>query len=245
MSKEAKKLTKKQKFSKEMKSFAWVVFFVLIFRSTLYEPFKIPSGSMIPTLLIGDFILVSKLSYGLKVPFTEWVGERPIYIANESKPKRGDVVVFKFPNDTSVNYIKRVIGTPGDVIEMKNKRLYINGKEVPTKEIPGGTMLKDMDEKFKKYSLTFYEETLGENKHIYQIDQNNFFKADFDQLTVPKDHYFVMGDNRDFSYDSRYWGFVPHKYIKGKALFVWFSMIFPWNDHPTKFRPWRVGVKIN
>jgi signal peptidase I len=198
---------------------------------------------MIPTLMIGDFILVNKMSYGLKVPFSHALSE-PIYITGPKNPERGDVIVFKYPQDPSVFYIKRVIGVPGDTVEGKDKVVYINGEPVPHTPVNGDKIMKEMDDKFKAMKLQFFEGTMGKKKHIYQVDEDNYYKTDFEKTTVPEGYFFVMGDNRDYSYDSRYWGFVPHRHIKGKAILVWFSMIFPWNDDTTKFRYWRIGNKL-
>lgn len=236
--------SKRKKVVKEIRSITLIIFFVFLFRSIFFEPFRIPSGSMIPTLMIGDFILVNKLAYGLKVPFSDWLGD-PIYISQAKNPKRGDVIVFKYPKDTDVNYIKRVIGLPGDTIEIKNKTVFINGQAIETQEIPGKEILEDMDDKFKDYNLKFYKSKTGEAEHIIQLDEDNYYKVDYSKRTIPPDSYFVMGDNRDFSYDSRYWEFVPHRYIKGRALFVWFSMIIPFGENKFKFRPWRIGTAIH
>lgn len=242
-------LSKKQKLIKEIKSIAIIIIAVLTFRSVFFEPFRIPSGSMIPTLMIGDFILVNKFAYGFKVPFTDVVlGEKsfdPIYVGGKEDPKRGDVIVFKYPKDLSVNYIKRVVGLPGDTLEIRNKVVYINDKAIEPKEIDGKTIMDDMDDKFKGYNLKFYSVKTGEHQHIIQQDNDNYYKVDFDRITIPKDSFFVMGDNRDFSYDARYWGFVKHEQIKGRAMFVWFSLIFPFGENPAKFRPWRIGTPIN
>lgn len=239
---------KKQKLIKEVKSIAIIIVVVLTFRSIFFEPFRIPSGSMIPTLMIGDFILVNKFSYGLKVPFTDIVlGDNsfnPIYLVKREGPKRGDVVVFKYPKDLSVNYIKRVVGLPGDTLEIRNKVVYINDKPIAPAEFDGKKIMDDMDDKFKGYNLKFYKVKTGEVEHVIQQDSDNYYKVDFDKITVPQNNYFVMGDNRDFSYDARYWGFVSHEQIKGKAMFVWFSLIFPFGDNPAKFRPWRIGTPI-
>jgi signal peptidase I len=242
-------LTKKQKLIKEIKSIAIIIIAVLTFRSIFFEPFRIPSGSMIPTLMIGDFILVNKFAYGLKVPFTDVVlGDKsfdPIYIAGKSEPKRGDVIVFKYPKDLSVNYIKRVIGLPGDTLEIRNKVVYVNDKAIEPKEFDGKTIMDDMDDKFKGYNLKFYKTKTGEHEHVIQQDNDNYYKVDFEKITIPQGNYFVMGDNRDFSYDARYWGFVSHEQIKGRAMFVWFSLIFPFGENPAKFRPGRIGTPIN
>ncbi|MBL7665501.1 MAG: signal peptidase I [Bacteriovoracaceae bacterium] len=243
------KLSKKQKIKKEAISFSVIIFLVLFFRSVFFEPFKIPSGSMIPTLMIGDFILVNKFSYGFKVPFTEWFTD-PVYITGPAKPQRGDVVVFKFPNDTSLNYIKRVVGLPGDTVEVINRVVYINDKPIQSVEVDGKDIMLDMDDKFKTYNFKFYKSYTGEHEHILQIHMDNYYNANFYKVTVPEGHYFVMGDNRDFSSDSRSWGYVPFSNIKGKALFVWFSMSIPWpwsedEQDSFKFRPWRIGTVIN
>jgi signal peptidase I len=243
------KLTKGEKFKKEAKSFVLIIFSVLLFRSVLFEPFKIPSGSMIPTLLIGDFILVNKFSYGFKVPFSDWFSD-PIYLTGPSKPERGDVVVFKYPQDVSLNYIKRIVGLPGDTIEVIDKIVYVNGKALDMKEIDGKEIIKDMDEKYKRYKFRFFETKTGERKHITQIDIDNVFNSNFYKITVPQNSYFVMGDNRDFSADSRSWGFVPFGHIKGKAILTWFSLSFPWpwggdEQESFAFRPWRIGKLID
>ncbi len=242
-------LSKKQKMIKEAKSILLIIIAVLTFRSVFFEPFRIPSGSMIPTLMIGDFILVNKFSYGFKVPFTDIVlGDSsfdPIYIFGKANPKRGDVVVFKYPKDLGVNYIKRVIGLPGDTLEMRNKIVYINDKPIVPKEFDGKVIMSDMDEKFKSYNLKFYRTKTGEHEHVIQQDGDNYYKVDFEKIKIPEGKFFVMGDNRDFSYDGRYWGFVSHEQIKGRAMLVWFSLIFPFGENSFKFRPNRMGTMIN
>lgn len=242
-------LTKKQKLKKEIKSISIIVITVLLFRSVFFEPFRIPSGSMIPTLMIGDFILVNKFAYGFKVPFSDisifGIDSDPIYLFGKSEPKRGDVVVFKYPSDPSINYIKRVIGLPGDSIEIRDKRVYINDQELPMTEIEGKELMLDMDEKFKNYNLKFFKAKSGEHEHIVQQDQDNYYKTDYEKRIIPQGKYFMMGDNRDFSYDSRFWGYVDHKHIKGEAILVWFSMIFPFGEDSFKFRPGRIGHMIH
>ena len=145
-------MTKKQKLIKEIKSIALIILLVLTFRSVFFEPFRIPSGSMIPTLMIGDFILVNKFSYGFKVPFTDIVlGDKsydPIYIVKREGPKRGDVVVFKYPKDLSVNYIKRVVGLPGDTIEIRNKVVFVNDKAIEPIEFDGKAIMEDITMNF-------------------------------------------------------------------------------------------------
>ncbi|MBD64099.1 MAG: signal peptidase I [Halobacteriovoraceae bacterium] len=239
---------KKSKFFKEAKSITLIIILVLAFRSVFFEPFKIPSGSMIPTLLIGDFILVNKFAYGFKVPFSQFFGD-PIYITGPNSPKRGDVIVFKYPQDTSLNYIKRVVGLPGDTVEVIDKVVYVNGQPLDAESFEGELVMKDMDEKFKNFNLRFYKAKTGDHVHLTQVHMDNVFLADHPREVVPEGHYFVMGDNRDFSSDSRRWGFVPFNYIKGEAMLVWFSMSvpFPWSDmeEDFTFRPWRIGTMID
>lgn len=238
---------KKKDWKSETKSIILIVVSVLVFRSVFFEPFKIPTGSMIPTLMIGDFILVNKFSYGFKIPFTDWFGD-PKYVTGPEMPKRGDVIVFKYPKDTSFNYIKRVIGLPGDTVEVINKIVYVNNEPIEATEFDGKAIMDDMDEKFSRYNLKFYQTQTGEANHVVQLDQDNYYNSDFYKITVPEGNLFVMGDNRDFSADSRFWGFVPFGHVKGKAILIWFSLGFPWpwenTDDEFVFRPWRIGTLI-
>jgi len=189
------------------KSFFPVLLIVFLLRGFLVEPFRIPSGSMIPSLYIGDFILVNKFSYGVRVP----VLNKKIF--DVDTPERGDVVVFKYPRDTSIDYIKRVVGLPGDHIAYYKKVLYVNGKKIERKRIgeysgPG-----------EANKANEYIENLGGVEHnILMIPNKPGLDAEY---IVPEGHYFMMGDNRDNSNDSRYWGVVPEKYLVGKAFMIW------------------------
>ncbi len=208
-------------------SFFPVILAVFVLRSFVVEPFKIPSGSMIPTLLVGDFILVNKFDYGLKMP----VWDKKLVPIGE--PKRGDVVVFRYPKDESVDYIKRLIGLPGDTIAYENKQLTINGKPVPETAMPDF-----FDQDRVSYSKQFEEDIDGRKNAIlnspqvppyimgaedYPFRQNCTYNAQGIVCKVPAGHYFMMGDNRDDSADSRYWGFVPEKNIIGRAFFIWMN----------------------
>ncbi|HYD97651.1 MAG TPA: signal peptidase I [Noviherbaspirillum sp.] len=209
-------------------SFFPVIALVFFLRSFLYEPFKIPSSSMVPTLVIGDLILVNKFTYGVRLPIIN----KKIIEMND--PQRGDVMVFKYPKDPSLDYIKRVIGVPGDKITYKNKRLTINGKEVSYEPLPDY-----LDEEHLSYSKQ-YVERLGDVPHkilndekapAYVQNPDPFpmrelcsYNVEGFTCTVPSGHYFMMGDNRDNSLDSRYWGFVPDENIVGKAFFVWMNL---------------------
>ncbi len=227
-----------------------IIFTVLVFRSSLYEPYRIPSGSMIPTLRIGDYIIVNKFAYGFKVPFSDLaIGDinlNPKYIREQKLPARGDVIVFKFPKDPSVNYIKRVIGLPGDSIEIKDKVVYVNDVETMASPIDAESFLKDMDAKFKKHKLKFFKVGKKKEGYVIQQDSDNYFLVNKDKIIVPEGEIFVMGDNRDFSYDSRFWGTVPLTYVKGRAELIWFSISFPENEEGEfLFRPSRIGSSIN
>jgi signal peptidase I len=208
-------------------SFFPVILFVFMLRSFIVEPFRIPSGSMIPTLQVGDLILVNKFIYGIRLPVIKKK------VVELQTPKRGDVMVFRFPVDPTLDYIKRVVGVPGDTVEYRDKRLLINGDPVPLQPLPDY-----FDPERANYSKQFYE-TLGEVGHKIIVDAGRrdylvpkllFPHSSACRYTeismtcvVPPGHYFMMGDNRDNSEDSRYWGFVPEQNIVGKAFFVWMN----------------------
>ena len=219
------------------KSFFPVLFIVLVLRSFLVEPFQIPSGSMKPTLDVGDFILVNKFSYGIRLPVLD---QKVIQIGD---PQRGDVMVFRYPSDPSVNYIKRVIGLPGDRIRYtSDKRLFVNGELVAKKLI--GTEPGTLG------SAELYEEQLGTVEHQIRQEMSRYRAPPDTEWTVPAAHYSMMGVNRDNSNDSRYWddpnipkdelGMVPDKNIVGKAFAVWMSWPEPKLSHFPNFS--RVGL---
>ena len=208
-------------------SFFPVILIVFVLRSFIAEPFKIPSGSMIPTLQVGDFILVNKFTYGIRLPV---INKKIIGI---NTPQRGDVMVFRFPEDPSLDYIKRVVGVPGDKVAYQNKRLTINGQPVETRRIDDYLHAERL-----YYSRQFIEKINGfEHRVLNDLDAPDFVPdaAQFPHrenclynnagviCTVPEGHYFMMGDNRDNSRDSRFWGFVPDENIVGKAFFIWFN----------------------
>ncbi|MCL1079242.1 signal peptidase I [Parashewanella spongiae] len=211
-----------------------VIAFVLVLRSFIYEPFQIPSGSMMPTLLVGDFILVEKFSYGLKDPV--WRSQ----LVETGKPKRGDVVVFKYPVDPKVDYIKRVIGLPGDKIIYRNKHLSIvkacvDKSDCPKAEVVHTDELNRGEFNQDGVAMLRYEEQLGDVNHDILINpsRREMTQAYLRQagtksyeFVVPEGQYFMMGDNRDNSLDSRFWGFVPEANLVGKAVAIWISFEF-------------------
>lgn len=194
-----------------------VVLIVFLLRGFIAEPFRIPSGSMLPTLEIGDFILVSKFNYGIRLPV---LNKKIIETGN---PQRGDVVVFRYPENPAIDYIKRVIGVPGDEIGYYNKVLYINGKIA--EQQPKGDYIFDYH-KFKRS----VESLPGNDVVKHDIIVSELQPASDFVLRVPENSYFVLGDNRDNSRDSRYWGFVPDKNLVGRAFFVWMS--WEWGHWP-------------
>lgn len=213
------------------KSFFPVILLVFLLRSFLVEPFKIPSGSMIPTLLVGDFILVNKYTYGIRLPVLN------LKLIEVNSPQRGEVMVFRYPEDPSLDYIKRVVGLPGDRIVYRNKQLEINGQPVK--------MVKNGEYSYVEGSLDLvrtlhFTEYLGGHPHAVLINpstpsvqlagvrqfpfrDNCTYNEDAISCIVPPGHYFVMGDNRDSSSDSRYWGFVPDRNVVGKAFLIWWN----------------------
>lgn len=210
------------------RSFFPVIVIVLVLRSFLLEPFRIPSGSMLPTLNVGDFIVVNKFSYGLKLPVFHNT------VLPLGQPERGDVVVFRYPPAPEKDYIKRVVGMPGDNLSYINKRLSINGEELSyeyqrTYEEAYSHIMRQAEVR---------TEQLGDVKHDILVLPRALDQGG--EITIPEGHYFVMGDNRDNSEDSRVWGFVPERNLVGKAVFIWMN----WDSvlgHPD----WgRIGTRI-
>lgn len=203
------------------RSFFPVLIFVLVIRSFIFEPFRIPSGSMKPTLIVGDFIFVKKFSYGLRLPVTE------TKIIETGQPERGDVIVFRLPSDPKINYIKRVIGLPGDEVTYERQRITINGVAMD---------LSANGEVFDRAPI--YVEDLDGRVHQTLIHDPGRSKQD-GVYVVPEGQYFVMGDNRDRSKDSRYIGAIPEKYLVGEAVRVWMHFV------PGEMPEWgRIGTKI-
>jgi signal peptidase I len=211
------------------RSFFPVVLIVLMLRSFLVEPFRIPSGSMMPTLLIGDFILVNKFAYGVRLPVLH------SKVIEFGLPEQGDVVVFRYPKEPSVDYIKRVIGLPGDKITYKDKKVYVNDTLMAQTSVEiyqGLGQGKSMSD-----ALHHQEDLNGVNHSILIRKGQLSIEASY---VVPKGHYFVMGDNRDNSNDSRYWGTVPEENLVGKAFLVWMN----WDSEHTGVNLERIGTLI-
>jgi signal peptidase I len=218
------------KFVEYARSFFPVFLIVLVLRSFLFEPFRIPSGSMMPTLLIGDFILVNKFEYGIRLP----VLDRKIVAI--STPERGDVVVFRYPKDPSIPFIKRVVGLPGDRIEYRSKTLYVNGEQAQQSEI-GVYVGRGSGSKFTGHKER--HEQLEGAPHDILLSPRVLLGRE-GSWEVPEGHYFVLGDNRDNSEDSRYWNFVSDENLIGRAFMIWLS--WDWGHGPS----WgRIGNDIN
>jgi signal peptidase I len=205
------------------KSFFPVILVVFFVRSFIVEPFKIPSGSMMPTLLAGDYILVNKFTYGLRVPIVNHT------FIKVSQPTRGDVFVFHYPPEPSIDYIKRVVGLPGDRISYKDKQLTINGKKLDTQDMGSYEYVMSG---LNVMTAKQYKEQLGSVRHSilihdivgnYDADAIGSKFANNEEIIVPVGHYLAMGDNRDNSSDSRVWGFVPEQNLVGKAFFIWMN----------------------
>jgi signal peptidase I len=219
------------------KSFFPVLLIVFLLRSFIAEPFRIPSSSMRPTLVVGDYILVNKFAYGLRLPIVEKK------IVPMGDPRHGDVVVFRYPVNPSQDFIKRVVGLPGDVVEYRDKQLTVNGKPLPQRPAGSYSYLEGL--RFETTERRLEQARTPDGPREYTIAVNpqapavmpagvRSFpyrdKCDYNErgftCKVPPDHYFMMGDNRDASDDSRYWGFVPDDHIRGRAFFIWFN----WDD---------------
>jgi len=212
------------------KSFFPIILIVFVMRSFLVEPFRIPSGSMMPTLLVGDFILVNKFTYGIRLPVA---GSK---ILDLGEPERGDVVVFRYPKDPSLDYIKRVVGLPGDRVGYFNKTIYVNGKPVAQEET--GRYV-GIGSGFESTGSSQRSEKLGAAEHQILVDTDQ--RAREGEVVVPEGEYFVMGDNRDRSNDSRFWGTVPEDHLVGKAFMIWMN----WDSSAGGITWGRIGNSID
>ena len=233
------KFSKSEKYSHRPKLVQWsielfpVLLLVFVFRGFIFEPFRVPSNSMMPTLLTGDFIVVNKFDYGFRLPITN------SKLVEFSKPNRGDVIVFRYPNYeknpgySGVDFIKRIVATPGDVISYSDDQLVINGEILEMNNI-GPYLGVDSGKAMNNYELV--QEVVDSLPHEILLKPNSQSKG-IPEITIPEEHYFVMGDNRAHSSDSRFWGFVPEEYIIGRAIGIW--MHWDWNYNTMQFS--RIG----
>ena len=242
---------------KEAWSWIYIFFIVFGFRSTFIDHYHIPSGSLLPTNAIGDSIVVNKMSYGFKLPFSEffgtysrWLGKsepwEPVYLTEQTLPERGDIVVFEYPVDKSILFVKRTIAVAGDTVEMYNNDLYINGKKIERTLIKDDAHHRELfDEKpgMDPSKMIFFNQKIGEKEFVTAQDSRATPQT-FQKIVIPEDHIFVLGDNRDYSADSRYWGTVHKSLIRGRAFTVWMSLVYPWSSEPFHFRPSRIGTML-
>ena len=233
------KFCKAEKYNHRPKLVQWsielfpVLLLVFVFRGFIFEPFRVPSNSMMPTLLTGDFIVVNKFDYGFRLPITN------TKLVEFSKPSRGDVVVFRYPNYeknpgySGVDFIKRIVASPGDIISYSNDQLIVNGEPLNIKSM-GKYLGVDSGKAMNNYLLV--EEFNESTPHQILINPKAHSKG-IPEITIPEGHYFVMGDNRSHISDSRFWGFVPEEYIIGRAIGIW--MHWDWNYNTMQFS--RIG----
>lgn len=232
-------MDKEESLGDTIKTVIYAILIAIVIRTLWFEPFKIPSGSMYPTLYVGDYLFVSKYTYGYSKHSLPW--SVPLFEGRiwKDAPNRGDVVVFKYPRDNRTDFIKRVIGLPGDKIKLENGRLYINGQQVEREEVENFVMRNDYGnaERYRQYVETLP----GGVKHRILEISDHEANDDFDEVEVPHGNYFMMGDNRDRSDDSRVnVGFVPEENLVGKARFLFFSH----NDEEAWYKPWAWPKKI-
>jgi len=212
---------------------------VFAIRSAVAEPFRIPSGSMVPTLEIGDHILVSKFKYGLRVPFTD------VEILPLEEPERGDVIVFRYPPNPDLDYIKRIVGVPGDRIEVRDNTVFVNGEKASRTYLDEYRFVDDACD--AETARLYREDLFGVQHKVLTSPGSRVGLANHGPSVVPEGSYFVMGDNRDNSADSRVWGIVPRDHIKGKAVMVWLSYDTCQGESPVlgTFRPGRFGEVVD
>jgi signal peptidase I len=247
-----KRFFTKEYFNKSFLPFVYLVVALFALRWTFIEPYVVPTGSMEPTLKTGDRLYALKCAYDVRLPFTDYI------LFRTGKVKRGDVILFQAPRDPNITYVKRALGLPGDRLLFKEGRVFINDQEVMKEAHSNEAVMKDIDHNGDK---TLFIEKLGEVKHYVILNNVMPHLRNTGEIIVPEDHVFAVGDNRDNSHDSRAWGFVPYSYLKGRAMFIWFSS---WDfspefaDRPSRefsildtlmfwnwtVRPERIGMKI-
>jgi signal peptidase I len=237
---------------KQIPLFILVVTLILGVRSSIIEPFRIPTRSMLPTLFIGDFLFVNKFQYALHYPFSEVFGLRPWYLNEVKRPARGDVVIFTPPEAGQESlYIKRIVGLPGDTIRFSGKNLVLNGVAAEKTEITGVDRERilsqkgfDPENRYNTAKLHLFRETLDKNTHLILEDDSFEGIKSETAITVPEDHFFVLGDNRDDTRDSRVFGVISGHSIRGRAFAIWMSHRISFSDSNWSFRPERIGKLI-
>ncbi len=239
-------------FKRQVPLLLLVILLIMAIRSSIIEPFRIPTRSMLPGLMMGDFLFANKFEYGFHIPFSESFANAPIYLGGTTMPKRGDVVIFTPPEAGQESlYIKRIIGLPGDKIEFQHKQLWLNGVMVQKFEVTGderNSILNhpgfDPEDRYNKEKLHLYHETI--DHHTYTILEDESFESmrNEQELVIPENHYFVLGDNRDDTRDSRVFGVISFNSIRGRAFVVWLSYRVSMNDSHWSFRAERIGKLI-
>lgn len=236
-------------YKKQLPILIAVIVGIMAVRSSIIEPFRIPTRSMLPGLFTGDFLFVNKMEYGFHIPFSESFSPTPTYLGQTKQPKRGDIIIFTPPEAGQESlYIKRVVGIPGDVIDYQRKILSINGKAVEKTEITGSDREKilnhkgfDPEDRYEKSKLRLYRETIGQGRSYLVLEDDSFESREPMHLTVEANNYFVLGDNRDDTKDSRKFGVIPFHAIRGRAFVIWLSYRVSLNDSNWSFRNERVG----